>query len=109
MPPPGTAELCLDVTTDGTTLLIAPVIKTGDSADAVPLRFIGSEGHGVIYADRAQAATASSPGSGSPGSPIRSPRSCSTSRSRTSGSSSRKPSRPRSFPSTTRGCAARPP
>ena len=55
VPPPGTAELCLDVTTDGTTLLIAPVIKTGDSADAVPLRFIGSEGHGVIYADRAQA------------------------------------------------------
>jgi len=55
VPPPGTAELCLDVTTDGTTLLIAPMIKTGDSADAVPLRFIGNEGHGVIYADRAQA------------------------------------------------------
>ena len=55
VPPPGTAELCLDVTTDGTTLLIAPVIKAGDSADAVPLRFIGSEGHGVIYADREQA------------------------------------------------------
>ncbi len=55
VPPPGTAELCLDVTTEGTTLLIAPVIKTGDSADAVPLRFIGTEGHGVIYADREQA------------------------------------------------------
>ena len=56
MPPPGTAELCLDVTDGrGTTLLIAPVIKTGDGADAVPLRFIGTEGHGVIYADRAQA------------------------------------------------------
>jgi superfamily II DNA or RNA helicase len=54
VPPPGTAELCLDVTTDGTTLLVAPVIKTGETADAVPLRFIGSEGHGVIYADRAQ-------------------------------------------------------
>jgi superfamily II DNA or RNA helicase len=55
VPPPGTAELCLDVTTEGTTLLIAPVIKTGDSADAVPLRFVGTEGHGVIYADRAHA------------------------------------------------------
>src|ERR1700722_12498981 len=55
VPPPGTAELCLDVTTEGTTLLIAPVIKTGDSADAVPLRFVGTEGHGVIYADRALA------------------------------------------------------
>ena len=109
VPPPGTAELCLDVTTEGTTLLIAPVIKTGDGADAVPLRFIGTEGHGVIYADRAQAATASSPGSGSPGSPTRCPRSCSTSRSPTSGSSSPKPGRPRSCPGTTRGCAARPP
>ena len=57
VPPPGTAELCLDVTTDGTTLLIASVIKTGDSADAVPLRFIGTEGHGVIYAERGQAAS----------------------------------------------------
>ncbi len=55
VPPPGTAELCLDVTTDGTTLLVAPIIKTSDGMNAVPLRFIGSEGHGVIYADRAQA------------------------------------------------------
>jgi len=55
VPAPGTAELCLDVTTEGTTLLIAPVIKTGDGTDAVPLRFIGTDGHGVIYADRAQA------------------------------------------------------
>src|SRR3984957_20564931 len=55
VPPPGTAELCLDVTTEGTTLLIAPVIKAGDDVDAVPLRFIGTEGHGVIYAEREQA------------------------------------------------------
>src|SRR6185312_9773182 len=54
VPPPGTAELCLDLTTDGSTLLIASVIKTDDDMDAVPLRFIGTEGHGVIYADRAQ-------------------------------------------------------
>ena len=56
VPPPDMAELCLDVTTDGTTLLIAPQIKTGDGADAVPLRFIGTEGHGVIYTERAHAA-----------------------------------------------------
>jgi hypothetical protein len=56
VPPPGTAELTLDVTSDETTLLIAPVIKTADSTQAVPLRFIGGEGHGVIYADRGQAA-----------------------------------------------------
>ena len=59
VPPPGTAELCLDVTSDvtdeGTALLIAPVIKTPDGGDAVPLRFIGTEGHGVVLADRAQA------------------------------------------------------
>ena len=54
VPPPGTAELCLDVTTEGTTLLIAPVIKAGDGVDAVPLRFIGTEGHGVVYAEREQ-------------------------------------------------------
>jgi hypothetical protein len=54
VPPPGTAELCLDVTTEGTTLLIAPVIKTADGADAAPLRFIGGEGHGVVYADPAE-------------------------------------------------------
>jgi superfamily II DNA or RNA helicase len=64
VPPPGTAELCLDVTTDGTTLLIAPVIKTADSADAVPLRFIGNEGHGVVYADRAIAAGRGGGGTG---------------------------------------------
>ncbi len=55
VPPPGTAELTLDVTSDETTLLIAPMIKTADGVDAVPLRFIGGEGHGVIYADRALA------------------------------------------------------
>jgi SNF2-related domain/Helicase conserved C-terminal domain len=59
VPPPGTAELCLDVTSDvtdeGTALLIAPVIKTPDGGEAVPLRFIGTEGHGVVLTDRAQA------------------------------------------------------
>ncbi len=53
VPPPGTAKLTIDVTSDGTTLLLAPMISTDDGADAVPLRFIGSEGHGLVYADRA--------------------------------------------------------
>jgi superfamily II DNA or RNA helicase len=59
VPPPGTAELCLDVTSDvtdeGTALLIAPIVKTPDGGDFVPLRFIGAEGHGAVLADRAQA------------------------------------------------------
>ncbi len=55
VPPPGLAELCLDVTTEGTTLLIRPVITAGDGVDAVPLRFIGTEGHGVVYAERDEA------------------------------------------------------
>ena len=59
MPPPGTAELRLDVTSDvtdeGTALLIAPVIKTPGGDDALPLCFIGTEGHGVVLADREQA------------------------------------------------------
>ena len=55
VPPPGTAELCFDVTRDENTLLIAPVIRTPDGMDAAPLRFIGSDGHGVVFAGRAQA------------------------------------------------------
>ena len=63
VPPPGSAELCLDVTSDvtsdvtgeGAALLIAPVIRTADGTDAVPLRFIGSDGHGVVFAEPAQA------------------------------------------------------
>lgn len=59
VPPPGSAELCLDVTRDAANaLLIAPVIRTAEGADAVPLRFIGSDGHGVVFADRAQASQA---------------------------------------------------
>ena len=53
VPPPGSAELRLDVTTDGASLLIAPEIRTSDGTDAVPLRFVGTEGHGVVYAERA--------------------------------------------------------
>ena len=55
VPPPGGAELCLDLTHDGSALLITPVIRTADGTDAVPLRFIGSDGHGVVFADSTQA------------------------------------------------------
>ena len=68
VPAPGTAQLCLDVTTEGGSLLVSPVIKAvpADQADRggpsappgpglVPLRFVGSAGHGVVYTDRAQA------------------------------------------------------
>ncbi|MGH3168362.1 MAG: DEAD/DEAH box helicase, partial [Trebonia sp.] len=59
VPPPGIAELCLDVTAEGTSLRVTPVLRevTGDdsddgTSDLVPLRFIGTDGHGVVYAHR---------------------------------------------------------
>ncbi|HEV3379976.1 MAG TPA: DEAD/DEAH box helicase [Trebonia sp.] len=65
VPPPAVAELCLDVTAAGTSLRVTPLLRevtsddddgTGGSgtggSDLVPLRFIGSEGHGVVYAGR---------------------------------------------------------
>jgi superfamily II DNA or RNA helicase len=58
----GTAELCLDVTQDeaGGKLTVAPVIRVHgaegtDAAGAVPVRFIGTEGHGVVYLDQDEA------------------------------------------------------
>jgi superfamily II DNA or RNA helicase len=59
IPAPGTAKLCLDVTSDGMDLLVSPVISVEPAPAAqgvVPLRFIGSAGHGVVYAERSQAA-----------------------------------------------------
>src|SRR5712691_735259 len=71
IPVPGTAALCLDVTSDGTTrpaggLQISPVITAdgslqsaaaaGSGQSLVPLRFVGTAGHGVVYAERSQAA-----------------------------------------------------
>src|SRR5260221_4332178 len=70
------AELCLDVTgsepcaghdqrgapVPRATLVITPLIRIdGTDADVVPIRFIGSEGHGLVYADRAEAERASCP------------------------------------------------
>ena len=71
------ARLCLDVTQAEAAgdLAIAPVIHLdgpdsagADSAGtdpeaAVPVRFIGTEGHGVVYLDRAEAQRSADPGS----------------------------------------------
>ncbi|WP_431607053.1 DEAD/DEAH box helicase [Protofrankia symbiont of Coriaria ruscifolia] len=57
----GSAELFLDVTrgtgpAEGSeTLVITPVLRVeGAGADAAPFAFIGQEGHGVVYVDRAE-------------------------------------------------------
>ncbi|MGH3305789.1 MAG: SNF2-related protein, partial [Streptosporangiaceae bacterium] len=55
LPECGTAEVCLDVTGAERPgdLLIRPVIRVnGATGDIVPVRFVGSTGHGVVYADR---------------------------------------------------------
>jgi superfamily II DNA or RNA helicase len=57
------AEFCLDVTrgrADG--LQIVPVIRAGDETAAVPVAFIGADGHGAVCVDPAEVA------SGEPGS-----------------------------------------
>ena len=51
------AEFCLDVTRGDTGgLRIVPVIRAGGGQTAVPVAFIGAEGHGAVCVDRAQAA-----------------------------------------------------
>jgi SNF2-related domain/Helicase conserved C-terminal domain len=61
------ARLCLDVTQAeaGGELAITPVIRVDglDAEGAVPVRFIGAEGHGVVYLDRAEAQRRADPGS----------------------------------------------
>ncbi|MBO0804148.1 MAG: DEAD/DEAH box helicase [Nocardiopsaceae bacterium] len=57
VPPPGTAELCLDVIADGTSLRVTPVLRdSADHAELVPLRFIGAGGHGVVCTRRGTSA-----------------------------------------------------
>ncbi len=47
------AELCLDVTRDADTLSVTPVvIIDGTPSAAVPLAFIGPDGHGLVYTGR---------------------------------------------------------
>ncbi|WP_410618367.1 SNF2-related protein [Amycolatopsis sp. cmx-8-4] len=61
----GSAELCLDVTQGERpkSLEVTPAIGV-DSVrlDAVAIRFIGSEGHGLVYVDRADAERTPDPG-----------------------------------------------
>ena len=62
------ARLCLDVTQAGAggELAVTPVIRVadgdGDGDGAVPVRFIGTEGHGVVYLDQAEAQRGADPG-----------------------------------------------
>ena len=52
------AELCLDVTRSEPcrSLVITPVIRVdGTHTKATPIRFIGTEGHGLVYVDSAEA------------------------------------------------------
>ncbi|MGI9003763.1 MAG: SNF2-related protein [Pseudonocardia sp.] len=54
----GQGELCLDVTAGEApdSLVIAPVLRVdGNDVAAVPVRFIGTEGHGVAYVSGAHA------------------------------------------------------
>jgi superfamily II DNA or RNA helicase len=58
------AELCLDATVDGSTgsLTIAPVLRVdGTDLDAAPFQFIGNDGHGVIFIDRAEIGSSPTP------------------------------------------------
>ena len=62
---PGYAELALDITrseSDGT-LNVTPAIRVadGDGGTVVPVRFIGADGHGVVYLDRAEAGLGTDP------------------------------------------------
>ncbi|WP_046771664.1 DEAD/DEAH box helicase [Jiangella alkaliphila] len=58
------ARLELDVTTDGRTgeLVIIPVLTVaGVEGDVVPVRFIGDDGHGVVYVPRDNPETTNDP------------------------------------------------
>jgi superfamily II DNA or RNA helicase len=53
----GPARLCLDVTdSEQTGLRVTTVLQVdGTEVDAIPVRFIGTDGHGVVYVERAEA------------------------------------------------------
>ena len=63
----GSAELCLDVTAGpaAEALEIAPVLRFDAAeetdADALPILFLGAEGHGVVHVSRAQSRVDSDP------------------------------------------------
>lgn len=54
----GSAELCMDITHDEESEVFAvnPVVRVdGSQIDAMPIRFIGADGHGLVYVDRSEA------------------------------------------------------
>ncbi|ONI88854.1 helicase [Saccharothrix sp. ALI-22-I] len=52
---PGVARIALDVTGNGAVRTVSPVIGVdGVSAEIEPVCFVGSGGHGLVYADRAE-------------------------------------------------------
>ena len=58
----GDAQLCLDATSGGSHLALTPVVVVDNPpVDVVPLVFIGSQAHGVVYADRAETARTRNP------------------------------------------------
>jgi superfamily II DNA or RNA helicase len=58
------AGFCLDVTRgEAGGLQVVPVIRAGNGEQAVPVAFLGAEGHGAVCIDRAQATAGGEPGS----------------------------------------------
>ena len=58
------AGFCLDVTRgEAGSLRVVPVIRAGDGEPAVPVAFLGAEGHGAVCIAHAQAAAGGEPGS----------------------------------------------
>ncbi|HEV8559653.1 MAG TPA: DEAD/DEAH box helicase [Actinophytocola sp.] len=64
VPRHASAELCVDVTGGGPDglLVISPVLRLGGSdLDAAPFRFVGADGHGVVFVNRAELRDGSGP------------------------------------------------
>ena len=57
---PGAARLLLDATRAGPAapLSISPMLSVADGVESVPVTFVGSTGHGVVYVDRGDRDTA---------------------------------------------------
>src|SRR5215831_9118545 len=53
----GDADVCLDVSDRADGSLVIRAVVDGLPADSVPVRFIGSEGHGLVHSDRDPTAT----------------------------------------------------
>ena len=61
--PYNTAELCLDVTEDirPGSLTVAPKLTVAGNTDIVPVRFLGRNGHGLVYTDWADVEASDDP------------------------------------------------